>query len=85
MSDKIEFIEVDGRNFKVELFPDNVRQLVTTFEIIRGQYNSSAITTAALGDYMNRVSGEIQELAKKTLADMMAPVVEEAGEGADDK
>lgn len=73
MTDKIEFIDIDGKNYKLELFPANVQQLVTTYEIVRSQYNDSAVTTAALNDYMNRVASEVQTVAKAALDDMLRP------------
>ena len=73
MSNKIEFIDIDGKNYRVELFPESVRNLITTFEVIRDEYNKSAVTTAALGDYMNRTSGDIQAAAKNALQAMLNP------------
>ena len=84
MTDKIEFVEVEGKNYKVDLFPDNVKQLVSTFEIIRGRYNESAVTTAALGDYMNRITREIQENAKAALEEMLRPAPANEADGEAD-
>ncbi len=83
MSNKIEFIDIDGKNYRVELFPEAVRNLVSTFEIIREQYNSSAVTTAALGDYMNRTSADIQSQAKTALQAMLQPTEPVVGEVVD--
>lgn len=87
MTDKIEFIDIDGKNYKIDLFPAEVKQLVSTFEIIRGQYNESAVTTAALGDYMNRVTRDIQDNAKAALEAMLRPAApaDEADGEADAK
>lgn len=85
MTDKIEFIDIDGKSYKIDLFPANVRQLVSTFEVVRGQYNQSAVTTAALGDYMNRVTNDIQAAAKLALDEMLRPASEASPDGEEGK
>lgn len=69
--DKIQTLEIEGRSYQLELFPENVKQLVAGYEIVRKQYNESAVTTAALGQYMNKTIGDIDAAAKAALEEML--------------
>lgn len=85
--DKIEFIDIDGQQFPISMFPDNVKQQVTTFEIARQQYNESAVTTAALGDYMRNLTVTIQSMAKEAIENLAKPKQPAVApvDGAEDK
>ena len=76
--EKIEFIEVNGNQVPLSVFPDAIKQQVSTFEIVRKQYNESAVLTQALGDYMQRLSGAIQAMAQEHINALTAPKVSDA-------
>lgn len=61
--EKIEFINVNGNELPLSFFPQEVKTQVTTFEIVRSEYNKSVVNTTALHDYMQRLSQQIQTLA----------------------
>lgn len=71
MSNKIEFIELNGREYNVSIFPEEIRNMVNTFEITRGEYNKSAVTTAALGEHMNNLNATIEYKAAAALKVML--------------
>ena len=61
--EKIEFIEVNGSELPLSFFPAEIKQLVSTFEIVRTEYNRAAVNTQALSEYMQRLSQQVQGLA----------------------
>lgn len=69
--EKIEFIEVNNQKYPISMFPDAIKQQVATFELIRKQYNESAVTTAALREYMQQVAAGIEQQAKQALVEML--------------
>lgn len=71
--EKIEFIEVNGKQLPLSIFPESVAQQVTTYEIVREQYNASAVNTQALSEYMQRLGGTIQQMAQDHIASLTAP------------
>lgn len=73
--EKIEFIEVNGKQLPLSIFPETVTQQVNTYEIVRDQYNASAVNTQALSEYMQRLGATIQQLAHEHVAALTAPAV----------
>lgn len=63
--DKIEFIEVNGKELPLAMFPADIQNQVATFEIVRGEYNKSVVLTQSLSDYMQRISGQVQAMANE--------------------
>ena len=73
--EKIEFVEVNGNELPLSFFPTEVKNMVSTFEIVRTEYNKSAVNTQALSEYMQRLSQQIQGLAEQHVAASLAPQV----------
>lgn len=71
MTTTIDKIDINGREYPLELFPANVKALVTQYEITLQQYNEAAVTAAALGMYLNKTSNDVQLAAKAALEDML--------------
>lgn len=70
--EKIEFIEVNGSELPLSFFPAEIKQLVSTFEIVRTEYNKAAVNTQALSEYMQRLSQQVQSLADAHVAGALA-------------
>lgn len=73
--EKIEYIEVNGSELPLSFFSNEIKQMVSTFEIVRTEYNKSAVSTQALSEYMQRLSQQIQGLADAHAAAALAPKV----------
>lgn len=63
--EKIEFIEVNGQQLPLAMFSDEVKSHVSTYEIVRTEYNKSVVMTQSLSDYMQRLSHQVQSLANE--------------------
>lgn len=70
--EKIEFIEVNGSELPLSFFPAEIKQLVSTIEIIRVEYNKSAVTTQALSEYLTRLSQQVQGMAEQHVGAALA-------------
>lgn len=71
--EKIEFIEVNGSELPLSFFSAEIKQMVSTFEIVRTEYNKAAVNTQALSEYMQRLSQQIQGQADAHVAASLAP------------
>lgn len=71
--EKIEYIEVNGNEVPLSIFPTDIKNLVSTFEIVRGEYNKSVVNTQALNEYMQRLSQQIQQMADGHVQSLTAP------------
>lgn len=84
MTNKIEFIEVNGNELPLNFFPEHVKQQVATYEIARQQYNESAVNTQALNVYMQQLGASIQQMATEHVNAQLAPKSTEAVPSAAD-
>lgn len=70
--EKIEFINVNGNDLPLSFFPPEVKAQVTTFEIVRSEYNKSVVNTTALSNYMQQLSQQIQSMADQHVEQVTA-------------
>lgn len=83
--EKIEFINVNGNDLPLSFFPTDVKTQVTTFEIVRAEYNKSVVNTTALSNYMQQLSQQIQALADQHVNEVTTKKVAVDALPAEDK
>lgn len=83
--EKIEFINVNGNDLPLSFFPADVKTQVTTFEIVRSEYNKSVVNTTALSNYMQQLSQQIQALADQHVNEVTTKKVAVDALPAEDK
>lgn len=78
MSNKIEHIEINGKQMPVSMFPDDVKELVLSYELARDKRNEHVTMTHALGTYMNELTNNIKTRAVSWLNEQYSQAL---GEG----
>lgn len=78
MSSKIEHIEINGKQMPVSMFPDEVKELVLSYELARDKRNEHVTMTHALGSYMNELTNNIKSRAVSWLNEQYSQALGES-------